>query len=40
MPNIPWGYLPNRYVHSANINGVVLATPLDNVELRKIEVVQ
>jgi len=40
MPNIPWGYLPNRYVHSANIKSVVLATPLDNVELRKIEVVQ
>jgi oligopeptide transport system substrate-binding protein len=40
MPAIPWGFLPNRYVHSANIKGVALATPLDNVELRAIQVVQ
>ena len=40
MPNIPGGYLPNRYVHSSNVTNVKLASPLDNVELRAIQVVQ
>jgi oligopeptide transport system substrate-binding protein len=40
MPAIPWGYLPNRFVHSANVTNVHTATPLDNVDLAAVQVVQ
>ena len=40
MPNIPWGYLPNRFVHSSRITNLHTATPLDNVDLADIRVVQ
>lgn len=40
MPSIPWGYLPNRYVHSANVANVHTATPLDSLNLADVQVVQ
>ena len=40
MPAIPWGYLPNRFVHTANVTNVHTATPLDNVDVAAIQVVQ
>ena len=40
MPNIPWGFIPNRYVHSANVTNVHTQTPFDYVDLADVRVVQ
>jgi oligopeptide transport system substrate-binding protein len=40
MPAIPWGFLPNRMVHSANITNVHFAVPTDQVDLADVQVVQ
>jgi oligopeptide transport system substrate-binding protein len=40
MPAIPWGYLPLGIVNQTTVTNVHKAGPLDNLELRDVQVVQ